>query len=697
MNAPPSATLSAAETPSATATKRPMREDDLLDLVWIADPQMSPDGRFVAFTRVEVDRKEDTYRTSLWLVATAGGEARSLTSGPRDSQPRWSPDGRRLAFARKADAEKPAQLHVLPMDGGEASALTSLEKGASNAAWSPDGKRIAFTSETNPAIDDPKPEKPKHERARVVTRPVFRENDVGFYDVEHLQHVWVVDASGGAPRPLTRGKYAEGVPRWSRDGRWVLFTSDRRDEPWFGLEEARVYAVSPEIEQPTDGSDLKLVTDDRGPVAALAESHDGRIVTIGAVLPETPHSYDQLNLLLHSGAWPMPGPKVAHATCRYAWGEGVNSDQHPPRGGGTVPLAFSADGRALFAQAAREGSALLVRVDLETGEERELTPRGRDLIAGTCSADGRGWALTLGSVERPGDLYALDAVTGALTKLVAPNEKLFAEVQLGSVEEIQYASFDGQIVHAWIVKPPGFDPTERYPLVIEIHGGPHTAYGHGFFHEFHVLAGAGNVVLYANPRGSTSYGWEFANVIQFRFPGDDAKDLLAGADAMVARGYVDPKRIGVTGGSGGGLLTNWLITQTDRFAAACTQRCVSEWASMMHSADFAMFLPIWFRKQPFQDPAEYAALSPVTHVERITTPLMIIHSEDDWRTPIAQGEILFRALKYLKRPVVMVRFPGENHELSRSGCPSRRVQNQQHIRKWFDHWLHGKPSEEYGV
>jgi dipeptidyl aminopeptidase/acylaminoacyl peptidase len=319
---------------------------------------------------------------------------------------------------------------------------------------------------------------------------------------------------------------------------------------------------------------------------------------------------------------------------------------------------------------------MLVGVDLATGEERELTPRGRDVVAGTASDDGRIWALTIGGVDRPGDLHALDVATGALTRLVAPNDARLAEVALGAVDEFRFASFDGREIHGWIVKPPDFDPKRKYPLVLEIHGGPHTAYGHGFFHEFHVLAGAGNVVVYTNPRGSTSYGSEFANVIQYRFPGDDAKDLLAAVDAVTAKGYVDPARVGVTGGSGGGLLTNWLIAQ---------------------SADFAMFLPYWFRRQPFEDATDHVALSPITHVGRITTPLMIVHSEEDWRTPIAQGETMFRALKYLRRPVVMVRFPGESHELSRSGAPSHRVQNQEHIRRWFDHWLHDKRTDAYGV
>jgi dipeptidyl aminopeptidase/acylaminoacyl peptidase len=220
-------------------------------------------------------------------------------------------------------------------------------------------------------------------------------------------------------------------------------------------------------------------------------------------------------------------------------------------------------------------------------------------------------------------------------------------------------------------------------------------YGVSFFHEFHLLAAAGYVVLYTNPRGSTTYGQEFGNIIQYRYPGDDARDLLAGVDELLKRGYVDAKRLGVTGGSGGGLLTNWIVTQTDRFAAAVTQRCVSDWMSFYSSADFTLFTPTWFRKPPFEDPQEYLERSPVTLASRIRTPLMIIHSEEDWRTPIGQGEAMFRALKQQRKPAVMIRFPGENHDLSRSGTPSRRVQNVRHIRQWFDHWLLGKTVKEY--
>jgi len=303
----------------------------------------------------------------------------------------------------------------------------------------------------------------------------------------------------------------------------------------------------------------------------------------------------------------------------------------------------------------------------------------------------------MGSLSSPGDLWVCDVKSGRLTRLHGPNDALLAESKLGEVEEFWYDSFDGRKVQGWIVKPAGFDPARKYPLVLEIHGGPHAAYGTGFFHEFRVLAAAGYVVLYTNPRGSTSYGQEFADCIQYAYPGDDYHDLMTAVDVVLARGYVDETRMGVTGGSGGGLLTNWVITRTNRFRTAITQRCVSDWASMYATSDFALFTPSWFRRAPFEDPKEYADRSPAWDLAKVETPLMVIHSEDDWRTPIAQGEIMYRGLKQQRKPAVMIRFPGENHELSRSGAPSRRVQNQQHIRRWFDRWLQDKPAPEYGV
>jgi len=677
------------------ANRRPMREDDLLSFVWVADPRISPNGRRVAFTRVHVDRDGDEYRTAIWVADTEGGGARPLTSGKWDSQPRWSPDGRRLAFVRKSSSEEPPQLHVLPMDGGEASALTTLAKGASSPSWSPDGSRLAFLSGTDPALDEPKKEKPKNAPARLVTKPVFRWNDQGFIDLEHLDHMWVIDASGGTPRQLTRGRFADQSPGWARDGRRVLFVSDRREEPWFGVDEAGVYAVSATLAAPTDGGGMERLVDYPGMVMAYAERTGGGIATIGKVTAGRAATYDQMDVLLCEG--PGSAPRRLNGARDHAYGEAVNSDQHAPRGGGEIPFAWSADGGSVLTLASREGGGMLVRVDLASGTTNAITPRDRDLVCGTSTPDGRWWACVMGSVRTPGELVLVDATTGAMKTLFAPNDELLSGLALGNVEELWVDAHDGRRLHGWVVTPPDFDPARAHPLVLQIHGGPHTAYGFGFFHEFQVLAGAGHVVLYTNPRGSTSYGEEFATLIQYAYPGDDFDDLMTFVDTLIARGSVDPKRLGVTGGSGGGLLTNWIITRTDRFAAAITQRCVSDWASMVWSSDFTLFTESWFKRQPHIDPHEYIARSPVYAADRIHTPLMVIHSEEDWRTPIGQGEAMFRALKVQRKPVVMVRFPGENHELSRSGAPSRRVQNQQHIRRWFGHWLMGEPAPEYEV
>ena len=679
-----------------------MREEDLLRLEWVADPQISPDGSRVVFTRVRVDAEADEYRTSLWLVEVGSSidsvvAPRPLTFGPYDAQPRWSPDGESIAFVRKTEHKKPGQLHLLPMAGGEAQALSSLERGASEPAWSPDGRRIAFLSATNPDLDLPDRKKPRNEPGRLITRPEFRINNEGWIETDHREHLWVAEVAGGTPRQLTRGGFKEASPCWSHDGKWIFFISDRRPEPWFGHEDSDLFAVSPDLEAPTDGERLVTVADIRGPIAAFVEAQDGRIAAVGGIRPEAPRSYDQNDLLLFEGPLPRRTPQVLTAGFDFPIGENIASDQHPPRGGGTLPLGFAPDQKAVLAVVGRHGSALLARVAIADGSVEELTDARHEVTAGSVTPDGRRVALALGDVTRPGDLYLLDVSTRRLERLWGPNDALLAEVELGEVEEIWYPSFDGRKIQAWIVKPPDFDPSRRYPMILEIHGGPHAAYGVGFFHEFRVLATAGYVVLYTNPRGSTSYGQEFANVIQYHYPGDDYRDLMAGVDELVARGYVDPGRLGVTGGSGGGLLTNWVVTHTDRFAAAITQRCVSDWASMWYSCDFTLFTPSWFRKPPFDEPQEYLERSPVSLAARITTPLMIIHSEEDWRTPIGQGEAMFRALKQQKKPAVMLRFPGENHELSRSGTPSRRVQNQEHIRRWFDRWLMGKPAPEYEV
>jgi dipeptidyl aminopeptidase/acylaminoacyl peptidase len=281
-------------------------------------------------------------------------------------------------------------------------------------------------------------------------------------------------------------------------------------------------------------------------------------------------------------------------------------------------------------------------------------------------------------------------------RLTGFNDKLFSQLQLSAPEEIWYKSFDGRKIQAWVQKPPNFDKSKKYPLILNIHGGPHAAYGWAFDHEFQWMAARGYVVLYPNPRGSTSYGQEFGNVIQYKYPGDDYKDLMAGVDELIHRGYIDEGKLGVTGGSGGGVLTDWTVTKTNRFRAAVSQRDISDWAAWWYTDDFWLYRPAWFRKAPFQDPKEYSDRSALTYVDKIQTPIAFILGDADWRTPPgAGGESLFRALKTLKRPTAMVRFPGESHELSRSGQPWHRVERLQAILGWFDKYLLGQDVELY--
>jgi dipeptidyl aminopeptidase/acylaminoacyl peptidase len=327
-----------------------------------------------------------------------------------------------------------------------------------------------------------------------------------------------------------------------------------------------------------------------------------------------------------------------------------------------------------------------------------LTSGDQEVVAYTASADGSRLAVLLSTATEINDLYALDAATGQTRRLTRVNEALMEELDLPAPEEIWYRTFDGRRIHGWIQKPPGFDSSRKYPFILQIHGGPHAAYGHGFYHEFHWMAARGYVVLYTNPRGSSSYGQEFGNLIQYAYPGDDHQDLMAGVDEVLRRGYVDATKLGITGGSGGGVLTNWAITQTDRFAAAVSQRSIADWADFWYTADFSQFQPSWFKGAPWEDAPDFARRSAITHVAKVKTPLMLIEGEEDWRTPAAAGgEQMFRALKYLKKPVVMVRFPEESHDLSRTGTPWRRVERLRHIVNWFDLHVLGKKLDLYDV
>jgi dipeptidyl aminopeptidase/acylaminoacyl peptidase len=732
----------------AFAQKRNITEKDLWDFVWIGDPQISPDGSRVAFVRVTVNEKKEGYNTSIWAVPMAGGEQpHQLTKGDHDSTPRWSPDGKFLLFVRATEKDgkpEPPQLSILPMAGGDSFSFTDLPKGASNPVWSPDGKTIAFTSETNPE-DLAKQEKKKkkeeelkkavsatspsaspevsktpgeknaatksasdeaakkaeaeseHESdVRVITRAVYREDNEGYSDPKHPSHIWTIQAPRSAdekvqPKQLTVGRFDEGNIVWSKDGAQIYFVSLHVDEPYYEQPKSELYSISG-----NGGNATKLNVIDMD-VGSLSLSPDGKQLAFIASVTQPVNSYTQPDL------WVVdltPNAKPRNLTDKFDFdvGNGPFGDNAAPRAGGRNPPIWTADGKNLIEIYGKEGKAILASFDASSGAATDLVSGNQTVLR--VRQGGIQIVYAVSTPTRVGDLFVLDRQSPNTQpkQLTDVNKELFSKLNLTEPEEISYKSFDGKTIQAWVQKPPDFNPAKKYPLILNIHGGPHAAYGYIFEHEFQWMAAKGYVVLFPNPRGSTTYGQDFGNVIQYHYPGDDFKDLMAGVDELIKRGYIDEKKLGVTGGSGGGLLTNWVVGHTTRFAAAVSQRDIASWAHWWYTADFTLFQPLWFKGPPFDEEADFKARSPITYIKDVKTPMMFILGEADHRTPpSAGGEEMFRALKFRKIPTVMVRFPNESHELSRSGQPWHRVERLQNIVGWFDHWLLGTPKPEYEV
>ena len=699
---------------STAGAGRPIASHDLLDFVWIGDPQISPDGTRVAFVRVVVDARRTGYESAIWTVPVSGADVpHPLTSGKHDAAPRWSPDGRYLAFERAQEKDgkpQPPQLWLLASGGGDSFPITDLPRGASHAVWSTDGTQIAFLSRCTaddlakqaaaraPGAPAPGPTREAaaaESDVHVVTQAVYRTNAEGYIDFAHPEHVWLLTVPHSAddhplPRPLTHGRFDDKHILWARDGKRVYFTSLHVDEPYYQLPQTELYVQGVDEGQAVKVATLPMAM---GPPAL---SPDGAQLAFVAEPTRPVNSYSQPKLWVLDLAGAGPPRDL---TSRFDWevGASVLGDNAPPRAAGSHAPLWTADGRALIESYSKQGRTQLGLFEIPTGAERDLTS-GDQAVLGFSGTSAGTLVYESSTTTRIGELFALDrAQAGAASRqLTRLNETLFAGLDVREPQEIWLKSFDGQRIQAWLQKPPDFDPRRKYPLILDIHGGPHTAYGFVFDHEFQWLAAKGYLVLYPNPRGSTSYGQAFGNIIQYRYPGDDFKDLMASVDEVVKQGYVDVRRLGVTGGSGGGLLTNWVIGHTSRFAAAVAQRDIADWADWWYSADVTLFQANWFRAPPFEDPADYRARSPITYVTRITTPLMLVLGESDTRTPTgAGGEQMFRALKYRHVPTVMVRFPEETHELSRSGQPRHRIERLEHIAGWFDHWLLGAPKPEY--
>ncbi|HSQ18970.1 MAG TPA: DPP IV N-terminal domain-containing protein, partial [Blastocatellia bacterium] len=488
---------------SRASDKRMIAETDLFKFVWIADAQISPDGSRVAFVRVWVNQKSDRYDTALWIVPTSGGPSRQLTAGPRDANPRWSPDGKTLAFVRSAEKDgrpQPQQIYLLSLEGGEAHPLTDLPRGAGGFEWSPDGKTIAFSStddgkkekeNPNPENAEPKDKSPEHvSDVRVISRAVYRSNGGGYLNPKAHAHIWTVSVSALSsdqpkPKQITRGNFDEGNLSWAPDGSRLYFVARRVAEPYYEPPHTELYSIA------LDGSDERRMLSFDGGMRDYTFSNDGKRIAFGGAQAIKPvQSYTQPDLFVVANA-AGAAPKNLTASYDFDIGGGIGGDQRAPRGGSPGGVAWSKDDRWIYVNVAEHGAANLKRIDAATGKVEAVTSGNQEVISYTTTPDASKMALLISTSTNIGDVFLLDGATSKLTQLTHVNGELFSQLNLTDPEEIWYTSFDGKKIQAWIQKPPNFDPSRKYPLILEIHGGPHGAYGFTFTHEFQWMAAKG--------------------------------------------------------------------------------------------------------------------------------------------------------------------------------------------------------------
>jgi len=646
---------------------------DVFQLEHASDPQISPDGQRVVYVRNFMDIKKDRRRSQLWIINTDGTEHRAVTSGDaNDYSPRWSPDGKRLLYLSKVGSDGPAQLHCRWMDTGQTARLAQFPAEPISPAWSPNGKSIAFAmlvaERPEPLVQLPaKPDGAEWAEPFKVIRTLNYRHDGKGYLKEGSHHVFVLPADGGAPRQLTNGPHEHRGPlAWTPDGKALLVTANRHPEGEYDPLNTEIYEVSV-----TNGT-VKALTTRRGPDGHAAFSPNGKqIAYLGFDDKRQGYQVTRLYVMNPDGN----GSKLATG--------GFDRDVHSP--------VWSRDGKRVYFQFDDEGITKVGFLDPLAPKVQTLagnvggTTLDRPYASGSFSvADDGTVAFTLTSPDRPADVAVRRAGDKEARRLTRLNDSLLGHKTLGTIEEIRYkSSHDGRQIHGWIVKPPEFDPKKKYPLILEIHGGPFANYGPRFAADMQLYAAAGYVVFYANPRGSTGYGEEFGNLIHHAYPGNDYDDLMSGVDAILAKGYVDEKNLFVTGGSGGGVLSAWIIGKTNRFRAAVVCKPVINWYSFVLTADiYPFFASYWFPGPPWENAEHYLKRSPLSLVGNVQTATMLITGEADHRTPMSESEQYYQALKLRKVETVLVRVPGAPHDIAQR--PSHMMAKAAYVLKWFE-------------
>ncbi len=678
-----------------TPALTPFTVEDLYELAWLEDVRVSPDSRHIAFVKVSVDRTSNGYRRAIYLAPTGGGSPRRLTRGSKqDWQPRWSPDSKSLAFVSTRDDER-GQLYRISLAGGEAQQLTALPNGASDPAWSPDGAHLACLSlvneeerrredrgeappaptsswEARRAREQRQHDEERRNDPRVITRLPYR-SGTSFFD-DRRRHIYLLDLPEDdvemppPARRLTDGDLHYGPPAWMPDGQSLLTTATRDPEA------DSLFAYYDVLRIPVAGGKPTTLTSAGFSYFDPQPSPDGRMIAFRRLSEER---------LLAEGS------RVAVI---------------PAEGGEIIDLTAHTDlnvelfrwhpgGQGVLFCAGWHGDAHIYGIGLPgtpTYRRGETLVGGRRIVSEFDVGPDGTLAFIAGDLQNPCDLY-LRTPAGEERRVTAINQALLAQRQIAPIEELRFAAPDGEEVQGWVLYPPGFDPKQaparQLPLVVHIHGGPHIMWGPGFrsmWHEWQVGAGAGYIVFFCNPRGSDGYGEQWRDAIRGRWGEADGPDILAGVAALVARGQIDPRRIAVTGGSYGGYMTAWLLGHTDQFACGVAARGVYNLISHHSTSDAHELIEIEFNGYPWELAEELWDHSPLAHAHKINTPLLLLHSELDYRVPISEAEQLFAFLRRQKKVVELVRYPREGHELTRAGEPDHRADHMRRTIAWLD-------------
>ena len=637
-------------------------ENTYMEMETVGSPNISPGGEQIIFTRGWVDKMNDRRASNLWIAESKGERIRELTHGDwRDSSPVWSPDGEKIAFLSDRDGTN--QIHVMWLDTREVAQLTHLERTPSSLRWSPDGKMLAYTmflEDTTSILPVKLPKRPKGANwakpAIIIDRLSWRRDGRGPVP-KGYSHVFVMDAVlGGTPKQLTSGDYSHNDPQWSLDGKKIYFSAIRKPDAEYLNGDSEIYSVDLET------LEVDTLTDRKGPDRVPVVSPDGEWIAYSG--------YDDKNYTSHLSSLYLMD--VNGGKKRLLAGNLPNSPSN---------MNWDSGSSGLYYLMREKGVSNLHFVSKE-GNIKEIT-NGIQYLSDISVAKSGQVAATRSTFYSPAYLITFNLnQPGKLVKIVDFNKDVLADVKLGEVEEMWFKSADGLDLQGWLIKPAEFESGKKYPMILYIHGGPWSMYTVRFDWAWQNFAANGYAVLYMNPRGSTGYGQDFVNGIQFSYPGKDGDDLIAGVDAAIAKGFIDEENLFVCGGSGGGVLTAWLVGHTapDKFRAAVSMRPVINWHSFVGTTDGSSWYR-QFKKYPWEDPMEYALRSPLHYVGKVKTPTMVMTGEADLRTPMGQSEEYYRALKMLKKDTLLVRMPNEFHGWRR---PSHRILQSLYLMAWFE-------------